>query len=736
MQIKGTFKQFIYTSDTGYVVGLFKVKDAPKDLHDYINRLITITGYFADINEQENYVLNGEIVKHPKYGLQFNVSESFKVKPEDKDGIVEFLSSGLFKGVGEKMALKIVDTLGDDALTLILEDMNNLMRVPKMNYKKALSIFETLSKYDQSHKIIVYLNELGFSNKEALLIYNFYKDNTLRIIENNIYRLLDDIKELSFMKIDKIALNYNVKELDDKRIEAAIFYIIKTLTYKNGDTYLKFEEIKSELNLFLSYEIDDKTVLELINNLVSDMKVIIYNDDIYLYEIYEAEYNIVNKINHLLMNKKDNYKNLDKLIEDYGFLYNIKYNDEQKEAIKTALNNNITIITGGPGVGKTTIIKAVVGIYKTVNKLSDEKLDAKVALLAPTGRASKRISESTNLKALTIHRFLKWNKEADEFMVNEYNKDFSHLIIVDEASMIDINLLNSLFLGILDNVKIVFVGDFNQLPSVGPGNVLKDLIEANVIDTIKLEKLYRQSDDSYIPYLAQEIKDNKLTNYLNRYDDYMFIKCHSDNIVSNLVNLCQKLIDKGYNYLNTQIMAPMYAGYTGIDNLNKILQDVFNPKAEDKKEIKYGDTIFRVNDKVLQLQNEPDLNIFNGDIGTIIDIVDSESTKGSKDILVDFYGNTVRLKTKDLNNLKHGYVISIHKSQGSEFKLVVLLVDHHYHRLLYRKLIYTGITRAKEKLIIIGEETSFINGVDNQNEYLRKTNLKNRLIECINNNYM
>jgi len=733
MQIKGTFKQFIFKSDAGYVIGLFKIKEAPKEMHDYLSKTITITGYFADINENENYILEGETVNHPKYGFQFNVLESSKIKPEDKDGIVEFLSSGLFKGVGEKLALKIVDTLGDDALTLILEDMNNLMRVPKISYKKALAIYETLCKYDESHKIIVYLNEIGFSNKEALLIYNVYKDNTLRIIENNIYRLLDDIKELSFSKIDKIGLSLNIKELDDRRIEALIFYIMKDLTYKNGDTYLKFEEIKSELIHYLSVTIDDKTILELINNLVSDMKVIIYNDDIYLYEIYEAEYNIVTKVNNLLSHKKNKYENIDKLINDYGELYNITYNDEQKLAIKKALENNITIITGGPGVGKTTIIRTIVEIYKLLNKYNDDKLNEKVALLAPTGRASKRISESTNYKALTIHRFLKWNKETDEFMVNEYNKDFSHLIIIDEASMVDINLLNSLFLGILDNVKLVLVGDFNQLPSVGPGNVLKDMIESGVIDTIKLEKLYRQSEDSYIPDLAQEIKDNNLTNYLHRYDDYMFLNCESDDIVPKLVTLCKQLMEKGYNYLNTQIMAPMYAGYTGIDHLNSVLQNVFNPSDNDKKEIKYGDIIFRVNDKVLELQNNPDLGIFNGDIGTIIDIVDSLSTKGSKDILVDFYGNIVRLKTKDLANLKHGYVISIHKSQGSEFKLVVILVDHHYKRLLYRKLIYTGVTRAKEKLIIIGESDAFLNGVDNQNEYLRKTNLKNRLIESINN---
>lgn len=725
MQIKGTFKQTIFSSNNGYVIGLFKIKESD-DLTDYVNKLITITGYFDNILENENYILIGETVNHPKYGFQFNVSSYEKIRPEDKDGIIEFLASDLFKGVGEKLATRIVETLGKNTLDLILEDKENLMKVYKMTEKKANLIYDTLNNYSESHKIIVNLTELGFSSRDALLIYNMYKNNTMNVIEHNIYKIADDIKGIGFKKVDTIAIQKNINPLNDNRLYALILYIMQTLTYQNGDTYLDYEEIKFRVSEYLDFDIDDKTLKILFSNLSSNMKIFILDDKYYLYDIYEAEYNIVTKIKYLVSKKKDNYKKLDKLIKKYEEKFAITYNEEQKNAIKTALNNNITIITGGPGVGKTTIIKSIVEIYKDLNLYNDFQLDNKLALLAPTGRASKRICESTSYKATTIHRFLKWNKENDSFSINEYNKDYSHLVIVDEASMIDINLLNNLFLGLTNNIKLVLVGDYNQLPSVGPGEVLKDLIESKIIDTVYLNHLYRQTNDSYIPILSKEIKENNLTDYLKRYDDYMFIEADNYNMIKVLKDVCSKLMTKGYNYSNTQIMAPMYASKVGIDNLNKILQDVFNAQDGTKAEIKYGDQIFRINDKVLQLKNEPDLNVFNGDVGIIVDI-----TK-DKEIIIDFDSNVVHYQVADLVNIKHGYVISIHKSQGSEFKLVIMLVANNYKRLLYRKLIYTGVTRAKNKLIIIGENEAFLAGVHNKNEYIRKTLLKEKLLESIN----
>ena len=725
MELKGTFKQIIFSASSGYVVGLFRIKSSEEN-KDFENKTITITGYFADIKENENYILTGEFVEHIKYGTQFNVTKYEVVKPEDKDGIVAFLSSSLFKGVGEKLATRIVDTLGDKTLDLILEDKDNLMKVYKMNQKKANDIYNTLLNYQESHKTIIYLTELGFTNHDALAIYNCYKTNTLKVIEHDIYRLLDDLENLSFLKIDKIALSSGINPLDDKRLEALTYYVMQNLSFSSGDTYLSYDEIKFQVSEFLNYEIDDNTLCFMLDNLVSSMKVIIIDDKYYLYDIYEAEYNICQKIKNLVNKKKDRYENLDSLIKQLENIDQISYNEEQVEAIKKSLDNNITIITGGPGVGKTTIIRAILNIYNIVNDYSHDMLVNKVALLAPTGRAAKRMSEATNFPALTIHRFLKWNKETNEFQINEYHKANVNLVIVDEASMIDINLLNNLFLGLKDNIKLVLVGDYNQLPSVGPGNILKDIIESNTVETVYLNHLYRQTEDSYIPVLSKEIKDNELNNYLTRYDDYIFMDVDNEEIISKLTNVCEKLIKKGYNYYNTQIMAPMYAGVVGIDNLNHILQNIFNPKDSSKKEIKYGDQVFRVGDKVLQLQNMVDLNVFNGDIGIIEDITDE------KEIVINFDGNLVYYTVHDLANIKHGYVISIHKSQGSEFKLVIMILSNSFRRLLYRKLIYTGVTRAKSKLIIIGQSEAFEMGVKNVNEQVRKTLLKEKLVECIN----
>ncbi len=717
--IKGTYRKSIFTSDKGYVIGLFKIKETDnEELKMYVNKIITFTGYFHELNLDDMYIFKGDVVDHPKYGLQFNVLEYERLKPEDEDGLVAFLSSDLFKGIGEKLAKSIVDTLGKNVLEEILKDESCLLLVPKMTSKKAHAIYETLMKYEESHQIIVYLTELGFNMKDALDIYNTYKSETIIHIEHNPYCLTDFI---SFLKVDEIALKLNVDVADERRIKACIIYIMNKLLFTNSDTYLEYDEILESVFNYLKIDLNVDDFDLYLEELINENKIILLNDKYYLKEMYDSEINITNTIKYL------EYKKIDKLfldnrIEELEKVNNIKYNDKQKEAIKKSLENNITIITGGPGTGKTTIIKAICELYQNIFKLSYEELTNRIALLAPTGRASKRMSESTNLPASTIHRFLKWNKETNEFLVNEYNKNDHHLIIIDEVSMIDLNLLDSLFKGLTKNIKLVLVGDHHQLPSVGPGNILKDLIESDLIDTIYLDTLYRQDENSYITTLAHEIKDNNLSeSFLETKSDYTFLKCHS--IKDNLKNLCLQLIEKGYDFKRVQIMAPMYAGVNGIDNLNKELQNVFNPKT-NQNEIKYGDVVYRENDKVLQLVNLPEENVYNGDIGIIKNIVRIENKTF---IYIDFDGNLVKYETKDLNKITHGFVISIHKSQGSEFEVVVMLVSNSYKRMLYKKLIYTGITRAKKKLILIGEPDAFLYAINNSNERARKTNLLDQL---------
>ena len=724
--IKGNYRKSIFTSDKGYVIGLFKIKETDnEELKIYINKIITFTGYFHELNLDDMYIFKGDVVEHPKYGLQFNVVEYERLKPADEDGLVAFLSSDLFKGIGERLAKSIVDTLGKNVLDEILKDESCLLLVPKMTSKKAHTIYETLMKYEESHQIIVYLTELGFNMKDALDIYNTYKSETIIHIEHNPYCLTDFI---SFLKVDEIALKLNIDVFDERRIKACIIYMMKKLLFTNSDTYLEYDEILESVFNYLKIDLNIDDFDLYLEELINENKIILLDNKYYLKEMYDSEINIINTIKYL-ENKKIDKLFLDNRIEELERVNNIKYNDKQKEAIKKSLDNNITIITGGPGTGKTTIIKAICELYQNIFKLSYEELTNRIALLAPTGRASKRMSESTNLPASTIHRFLKWNKESNEFLVNEYNKNDHHLIIVDEVSMIDLNLLDSLFKGLTKNIKLVLVGDHHQLPSVGPGNILKDLIESDLIDTIYLDTLYRTDENSYITTLAHEIKDNNLSDsFLETKGDYTFLKCHS--IKDNLKNLCLQLIAKGYDYKRVQIMAPMYAGVNGIDNLNKELQNIFNPKT-NQNEIKYGDVIFRENDKILQLVNLPEENIYNGDIGIIKNIVKIENKTF---IYIDFDGNLVKYETKDLNKITHGFVISIHKSQGSEFEVVIMLISNSYKRMLYKKLIYTGITRAKRKLILVGHPDAFLHAVTNNSEKNRIANLFEQLKNNILNN--
>lgn len=726
--IKGNFRKSIFKSDKGYVIGLFKVRETNDDiLEEYVNQTITFTGYFHELNEDDTYILYGEAVNHPRYGFQFQTNRYERMKPTGKDAIVEFLSSDLFPGVGEKLAKSIADTLGDNAIDKILEDESCLYLIPKLTENKIKKIVNILKKYEESHQTIARLIDLGFSMREALSIYNEYKTNTMKIIDNNIYQISYNLSDISFLKIDKAGYLLNIDSADDRRVKAATLYVMKNLIYQNGDSYLSKEVIVSNVNKFLN--IDYNNYDEVFKKLEEMDYIVIDGEDYYLEDIWNAEANIAERLYDMASKPLKKYKNLDNLLSELEKINDIKYNDEQKKAIVKALENNILIITGGPGTGKTTIIKAITELYQHVNKLDYDEFTEHLALLAPTGRASKRMSESTFLPASTIHRFLKWNKETLEFMVNEENKSDVDLVIVDEVSMIDINLFDSLLKGLKRNVKLILVGDYDQLPSVGPGNLLKNLICSDVIDVVHLKHLYRQGEDSYIISLAYEIKDGILSeNYLNSYNDYTFLKCSANHIKSNLKRLCEKVIDKGYDYKRLQILAPMYKGENGIDTLNKELQDVFNPASSEKREIKSGNIVFRENDKILQLVNMPEENVFNGDIGVIKYIKYGNTSKSKKDeIYVDFDGNLVKYTPKDFAKIKHGFIISIHKSQGSEFEMVIMPMTHSYRRMLYKKLVYTGVTRAKRKLILIGEPDAFALSVQNNHEYIRNSKLLEKI---------
>ena len=724
--IKGTFKRKIYSSNDGYVVGLVKINETnDDDLTEYVGKQFTFTGLFATLNIDENYTFYGNVVDNARYGFQYHVNRYEKLLPEDKDGLVIFLSSDIFPGVGEKTAKQIVDVLGDDCLNLISNDYECLLKVPKMTVKKASDIHSKLLKYNESFEVVVYLTNLGFSMKDALKIYNHYLEDTIRVIKNNPYELIDTVDGINFLKIDELRSKIGIDVNDEKRILALILYVMKNLCFQTGDTYLNLDLIYNAVASNYDEEITKENLTYYLIQLNSMGKIIIDSDKYILIDYYKFENYVAEQVYEISSKEDAKVDDIELKIDKLESYFNINYNEEQKRAIKQSLIKNFSIITGGPGTGKTTIIKGIVQLYKIISGYSYEKLEEKLVLLAPTGRAAKRMSEACNYPASTIHRYLRWNKETNEFGYNSNNKAPCEFVIIDETSMIDIELLYNFFKAIKTNVKLVFIGDYNQLESVGPGNILKDLIDSQMINTIFLKEIYRQDQNSYITELAYEINYGELTeSFLNKKDDYNFIGCDDENILKTTCILAKKAIDKGYNIKNVQVLAPVYKGINGIDNLNKTLQKIFNPKSDEKNETYDGNVIYRENDKVLQLENMPDDNVFNGDIGFIEKINKSEIT-------VNFDGNKVKYTPKEYKNIKHGYAISIHKAQGSEFEIVLMPITNAYKMMLYRKIIYTGITRAKKSLMLIGNPKAFYQGVYNNGTKKRNTLLKDILINKI-----
>ena len=462
-----------------------------------------------------------------------------------------------------------------------------------------------------------------------------------------------------------------------------------------------------------------------LDELKKDSRIVIIDDRYYLKDMYDSECNIVKRF-RILNDNTNKIKKLDDNIKELEKFFNIKYNSDQLEAIKQSILKDFLIITGGPGTGKTTIIKGILELYRLINKLNYERLSEKVALLAPTGRAAKRMSEATMFPASTIHRFLKWQKEQNRFQVNEYNKSKVEFVIIDEASMIDTYLMDSLLKGLSVHCKILVVGDDHQLPSVGPGDVLHDIIESNMLNVVRLKDEYRQDEGSNILNLAYDIRKKTINEEIfNVKDDLTFIRCLDSEVITNIIEIYNTYKDLDYHEL--QILVPMYKGLNGIDIINERIQELFNKKSNDKKEIRVGETIFREGDKVIQLTNMPDENVYNGDIGIICEIINSKK----KEINIDFDGNIVKYTPSNFNNFRLAYSISIHKSQGSEFDVVIIPIVRGYNKMLYQKLIYTAVTRTKSKLYLIGDINALKYASSNDRDDNRRTTIKEYLIDGI-----
>ena len=723
--IKGKLKKIIYhNNDSGYVVALFRIKETnDKVMMDKVNKSITVRGIFTDVNIDISMTLYGYYTNNDKFGMQYAV-ESYEIDiPTTKDGIIEFLASSFIEGCGERTAKKIVDYFGEKTLDIIKENQDNLLQIEGITAIRAAKIYNSLLNYNKSSDAILKFQNLGFTIEECSRIYNKFKDRIDEILGDYFY----DLKEIiDFKKVDAIYKN-NYSKDNDIRIKACILESMQILSYTNGDTYYYQEEILKVLEKEFSIILSEDVLDYLFDNLVNDEKIYIDGRRIYLMSYYRKELNIANTLKKINENSVKKIVNLKEKLEDLEKKLGIDYNIDQEKAIITALNNNICIISGGPGTGKTTIINAITKLYIEDKLLGPADIMESIALLAPTGRASKKLATSTNLPAYTIHRYLKWYKDSNDFFYNEYNKTNHKLIIVDEVSMIDVDLFNALLNGISSNVKLILVGDTFQLPSVGPGLVLDDLISSDYFNFVPLNQIYRQSDNSYIAYLAKDIKNNDLSEeFLKKKDDYTFFQTDNSMIKDAIEQIIRISLKKKIDERKMQILAPMYKGENGIDNLNILLQKIYNPPSINKREIVYLDITYREGDKVLQLLNDLEKNVFNGDIGYIKEI-------NGGNITIDFEGNKVVYTKKDLKQIKHAYAITIHKSQGSEFEHVIMPISTSYYKMLYNKLVYTGVSRAKKSLTIVGSAQAFVKAINNNYSSNRKTSLKEKILEVYNN---
>lgn len=716
--IKGTIYKQIYRNEmNGYTVSLFKIKD---NNVDYEDNIINITGILPILNEKKEYILYGNIVNHPKYGFQFAVDSFEIVLPTKEEELVTFLSSDLFP-IGEKTARRIVDTFHEDTINKILGNKDCLQLIPRLTEKKIDKIYNVLLEYQNTSNIVLELTKMGFEMKESLSFLNKYDNKILDTVNTNVYDLIDT-DEMPFKKIDEIALGMGIEEDDERRVKALIIYIMKELCFNRGDTYLSLEDIAFELSSIVT--ITPEKLDYLLVKLIKDKKIIIEDRRYYLKKFYDAEKYITERL--CFLNDMSVIGNIS--ISKYLDNSKITYDDIQIKAIDAGVNNNITIITGGPGTGKTTIIKAIVSILREANKLKETD----IALLAPTGRAAKKMMETTGISASTIHKYLGWDKDTNTFGIDEYCPKSEKYIIVDEVSMIDTLLMEALLKGIKRNARLILVGDYYQLPSVSEGQVLKDLIDSDCLPVIGLNRIYRQTEGSYILNLAYDIKEKNISeNLFIKKEDYLFINGDNDNTLGIVKEVVAKAIKKGLTDKDIQVLAPMYKSVNGIDNLNVMLRELFNPASENKKEINLRDITYREYDKVLQLVNDPDNNVYNGDIGYIEEIIISKEKKITNQININYDGNIVEYTPDKFVNFRHGYAISIHKAQGSEFSTVVMPITPSFKRMLYNKLVYTGVTRAKKSLILVGDPNSFIYGINNDYVDNRRTTLKDFIV----NNY-
>ena len=714
-KICGTVDTIIFASqDNRFTV----LKLSPEKLSTQIT--VTLNGIAPLIGQLLE--IEGEWVKHPKFGQQFKATTYKTVAPTEISGIEKFLASGAINGIGPAMAKKIVAEFGEKTLEIIAKSPNELLKVPGIGKKTAEKISASYLEQSELTEIMVWLENHGISNTYAGKIFAKYGSFAIDIMEKDIYRLFQDIEGIGFLTADKLAFNLGIQREDKRRIISGIDYALMQLC-NNGHCCIPEMALvdKTAKILQVNNQIIFTILKERIDNGSLNTEVVGGETLIYPPYLYYAEKKVAMRLLQLQQATEPlSEDNLSLFIKVWEKDNQIQLAQKQKEAIKACLHHGVLVLTGGPGTGKTTVIKGILSILKAQG--------LKIRLAAPTGRAAKRLSETTGQKALTIHRLLEANNLAqDDNLQLGFSKDINDqldadVIILDEVSMVDIVLMHHFLNAVPDGCRIILVGDTDQLPAVGPGSVLKDIIRSQKIPAIRLDEIFRQAQTSMIIQNAHIINAGRLPDLRKQYSDFVFYELNDDtSITQKILDLCTKdLPHEGFDVLkDVQVLSPMHRFLCGVENLNLMLQEQLNPK-KNQDELKYSSQTFRVGDKVMHIRNNYQKNVFNGDIGFIQDINNEKLT-------VDYFDHIVTYEKNELNELTLAYASSVHKSQGSEYKVVIIPLSTSHYIMLQRNLLYTAITRAKQKVIIIGSKKALMTAVQSNRTQKRYTLLAERL---------
>ena len=709
----GTIERIIFENPSNFFrILLLDIQDT--DCEDFDDFEIIVTGTMADIIEGEDYTFWGNLVQHPKYGQQLKISRYERAKPTSK-GLVKYFSSDHFKGIGVKTAQKIVDLYGDETIDKILAEPEKLKEITGLSAKNREAFVAKLQLNYGTELVLAKLAAYGIPNKLAFQIQETYKEETLEIVEQYPYRLVEDIQGIGFKIADQLAQQLGIESDAPERFRAGLIHTLLTQSMETGDTYLEARDLLAHtielLESSRQVELDPSLVADELAHLIEEDKVQNVETKIFENSLFFAEEGIRSNLVRLLekghQDRFEEEKILDAISQAEDDL-GIHYDQIQKQAIFDAITQKVFILTGGPGTGKTTVINGIISVYSQLRDLDlKKKADLPILLAAPTGRAARRMNELTGLPSATIHRHLGMTGDDDTSHLDDYlDADF---IIVDEFSMVDTWLANQLLSNISSQTKLLIVGDADQLPSVSPGQVLADLLQIPTIPQTKLETIYRQSEESTIVTLASQIQKGILpADFTEKKADRSYFEARNEHIPPMIEKIASAAIRSGIPAQDVQVLAPMYRGPAGIDQINNLMQNLINPVKKDELTFEAPDCQYRQGDRVIHLVNDAESNVFNGDLGYISDLLPAKYTDSKQDELtINFDGNELVYQRSEWYKIRLAYAMSIHKSQGSEFPVVILPITRSSHRMLQRNLVYTAITRAKSKLILLGEKAAF-----------------------------